>query len=128
MNRYSAIGRLARDPEARYFESGTMIAQFPLAVDGRKKDEVHFFECKAWGKTAEAIASHLQKGRQIGIDGRLEQEKWTDRESGKQRRKVVVVVESFTFCGSKADTESDPVSASSGAAPQSSENYDDMPF
>jgi single-strand DNA-binding protein len=102
-NKTVLVGRLTRDPEFK--EVGeTKIVKFGLAVDGRN-DDVNFFDCEAFGKSAELINQHLGKGRQILVDGRLKQDRWEDKESGQKRSKVVVVVENFQFLDKPQDTE-----------------------
>ena len=76
------------------------LASFTIAVDDRG-DYTNFIDCTAWGKTAETIANHFAKGKQIGVSGRLRQDRW--EKDGQKRSKVGVVVENFTFCGKKED-------------------------
>jgi single-strand DNA-binding protein len=102
-------GNLARDVETKYLPSGTAIADFSIAVNrvwkdaqsGEKKEEVTFAGCTAFGKTAENIAKYFSKGDQIFVQGRLKQDTWEDKETGKKQSKTKVVVESFEFIGGK---------------------------
>ena len=73
MNTCVLIGRLTRDPDLRYVQSGTAVTRFTLAVDRQfKKDETDFLNCVCFGKTAENIANHLQKGRLVGVEGSIQ--------------------------------------------------------
>lgn len=77
MNKLILIGRLANDPKLEFTKNGTAVAVFTLAVDRENTaKEADFIRCKAFNKTAELIAEHLQKGRQIGVDGRLQISQW----------------------------------------------------
>lgn len=119
MNTVNLIGRLTADPNMRYFESGKVIAKFHLAVN-RSKEETDFFEMEAWEKTAEVIGQYCKKGSQIGVSGRLLQERWPDKTTGANRSKVVVRCQRIELLGSKSEQTSGNVTASvpSHASPQ----------
>lgn len=94
MNRICLIGRLVADPELRYSQNGTAIANFRIAVDrpfsGRSGEkETDFIDIVAWRKLAEVVANNLAKGRLVGVDGRLQIREY---ESQGQRRKIAEVV------------------------------------
>jgi single-strand DNA-binding protein len=104
MNNITLVGRAGRDPEVRYFESGTMVANFTLAVNAYKKDEApDWFNLTIWGKQAQVAADYVKKGSQIAVSGRMTSEKWTDKTTGEEKTKPVVVVERITLIGSKRD-------------------------
>ena len=106
INTVTLTGRAGRDPEAKYFESGTMVAQVSIAIDKYKKNEKpDWFEVKFWGKQAQVAADYLKKGSLFGVTGRLEWETWTDRNTGEERRKPVIVGERLQLLGSKRDAE-----------------------
>jgi single-strand DNA-binding protein len=100
MNTVNAIGRFVSDPEFK-MAGDKELTTFTVAVDERYGDHTNFFDCQAWGKTAEVIANHFNKGKQIGISGRLKQDRW--EKDGQKRSRVFIVVENFTFCGKKDD-------------------------
>ena len=105
MNNITLVGRAGRDPEVRYFESGTMVANFSLAVNAYKKDEApDWFNLTIWGKQAQVAADYVKKGSQIAVSGRMTSEKWTDRTTGEEKSKPVVVVDRITLLGSKNDS------------------------
>lgn len=104
-NAVNLIGRLTRDPEQKFTAQELCIAQFTLAIDGRKKDDpASFIDCTAFGKTAEIIAQHFAKGKPIAIVGSLRQEKWEDKD-GNKRSKITVVVEGFSFLPRNSDEQ-----------------------
>ena len=83
INRVTLVGRLTRDPELRHLPSGQPVLQLGIAVNGRQKDErgnwtdkPNFFDVKVFGNQAETLATHLAKGRRVGIDGRLDWSSW----------------------------------------------------
>lgn len=100
MNSVILIGRLTRDPELKYGQSGNAYARFSLAVTRpMKRDETDFINCVAFGKTAETIGQYLRKGSQIGVEGRLQQNKYQSQ-NGETRYSYDVVVNTFDFCSS----------------------------
>lgn len=104
MNVITLAGRAGRDPEVRYFETGTMVANFSLAVNGLGRDaETEWFNLEIWGKTAQIAADYVRKGKQIAVTGSIKTEKWIDRTSGQEREKKVVKVDRLELLGSKAD-------------------------
>lgn len=109
MNQITLIGRAGRDPEARYFESGTMVANLTLAVNAFKKDDPpEWFNLEIWGKTGEVAVNYVKKGSQIAVTGRVKTEKWTDKTTGQERSKPVVVVNNLELLGSKRDQPEPP--------------------
>lgn len=131
LNKVIQIGRLTKDPELRYTQGGSSVANFSIAVNrsykvnDEKREETSFFNCIAWGKLGEIIAEHCKKGQRIGIDGRLQQRSWDDNE-GKKRYSIEIVVDNFQFLSSKGEAAPDEVPASE---PESSEPIDEnIPF
>jgi single-strand DNA-binding protein len=99
-------GNLSRNPELRYTPKGTAVVDIGIAVnrvwtgdDGEKREEVSFFDCTAFGKTAETIGQYFKKGGAIIVEGYLKQETWEDRQTNQKRSKVKVMVSRFHFCG-----------------------------
>ena len=97
------VGHAGRDPELRFFESGSCVCEFTLAVNRPPKDgqpqEPLWVSCKAWGKTAQVAGDYLRKGSKVALIGRLEIEQWSDRSSGELRSKPVVVIDRLELCG-----------------------------
>lgn len=121
MNVITLAGRAGRDPEARYFESGSVVANLTLAVNSTKRDEdPDWFDLQIWGKTAQVAIDYVKKGSQIAVTGRLITERWTDRNTGERRKKFVVSVERLTLLGSRQDREdpfSDPARTAAAQPP-----------
>jgi single-strand DNA-binding protein len=106
MNSITLIGRAGRDPEVRYFESGTMVANLTLAVSTGRDSEPEWFNLEVWGKQAQVAGDYVRKGKQIAVIGSIKTEKWTDKTSGEERRKMVVRVDRLELLGSKQDDNS----------------------
>lgn len=96
MNSVQILGRLTKDPEVRYTQDGKAVSEFSIAFN-RSKEDADFYDCTAWEKTAENIANYFKKGQRILIDGRLQQDKWRDQQSGETRSKIKIIVNRFDF-------------------------------
>ncbi len=104
MNKWIGIGRLTRDPEMRFTQSGVAVTTFTLAVDRQfKKDETDFIDCQAWRKTAEVIANHLKKGNQCAVEGRLEVSSY-ESQDGSKKKVARVVVDNVQFLGGRGQS------------------------
>ncbi|MDR0683830.1 MAG: single-stranded DNA-binding protein [Spirochaetaceae bacterium] len=94
LNHVSLIGRLTRDAEYKVLPSGQAVCNFSIAVNRRRKngdnweDEANYFDIVLWGKQADSLNRYLIKGKQIGIDGELRQDRW--QQEGQNRSKVVI--------------------------------------
>lgn len=140
MNTVCLTGRLVRDPELRYTPSGNPVCTFSIATTDRKKDgdnwvdDPTFVDMTAWGKRAETLSQYKRKGDTIIIAGRIKQERWTDKDSGKQRSKLVVSPERIEWPGSnetrtRQSQETNHQSAPAAASnPVADVNEDDVPF
>jgi single-strand DNA-binding protein len=96
---YTFRGRLARDPESKYFENGSSVTTFRIAVNkpGAKRDdgqEPDWFKVEAWRELGEAMADTLKKGDLVEVTGRVRFETWTDR-NGEQQTTVCITADRF---------------------------------
>ena len=98
MNKIMLVGRLTKDPELRYTQSGTAVTSFTLAVNRRfsKEKEADFINCVAWQKTGEFVAEYFKKGSALGLEGRL-QVRTYDSENGQKHWVTEVVAEQVEF-------------------------------
>ena len=101
MNKTILHGRLTRDPEIRYTQTGTAIARFTLAVNRMKKDEADFISCKAFGKTAEIMEKYIKKGTEIMLCGRIETGSY--EKDGKKVFTTDVIADEIDFVGKKEE-------------------------
>jgi single-strand DNA-binding protein len=121
-NSVCLVGRAGRDPEVRYFESGSVVANLSLAVNRRSRDdEPDWFNLEIWGKQAGVAADYVRKGSLLGITGSLRFDRWTDKSTGEERSKPVIRVDRLELLGSRRDAEQ---GGSDGGAPDD----DDVPF
>jgi single-strand DNA-binding protein len=102
-------GNITRELEVKYTPSGTACLDISIANNhvwfndaGEKKEEVCFVEARIWGKAAETVAAHFGKGSPILLEGRLTQERWEDKATGKARSKTLLRVNKWHFAGQKS--------------------------
>jgi single-strand DNA-binding protein len=106
VNSITLVGRAGRDPEVRYFESGSMVANLTMAVNRRSSgDEPDWFNLEIWGKQAQVAADYVRKGSLLGIIGSFKLDRWTDRATGEERTKPVIRVDRLELLGSKRDSD-----------------------
>ena len=103
LNRVTLVGRLTRDAELKSIASGVAVCKFSVAVNrsvksGEEwKEEASFFDVVLWGKRGEAVHQYLTKGKMIGVDGELRQDRW--QQDGQNRSKVEIVANNIQFLG-----------------------------
>ena len=106
LNHVIEIGRLTRDISERdfaYTTGGTARLNLSIAVNrsvkknGAWTDSVSYFDVTVWGKTAENIKAYLHKGKQIAVDGFLDQQRW--EKDGVKYSKVVIIADSVQLLG-----------------------------
>ncbi len=121
LNRVVLVGRLTKDPELKYTQSGVAVCRFTLAVNrpfknGQGDQEADFVNCVAWRKQAENTANFLRKGSLTGIDGRIQTSNF-DGLDGKRVFMTEVVADSVQFLepkNSRSDSqENSPASRKS---------------
>lgn len=145
LNKVFLMGNLTRDVEVRHTQNNTAIGKFGMAVNRRysvgdgptreQREEVTFVDCEAWGRTAEVISQYLRKGNPILVEGRLRLDQWEDKNGGGKRSRLLVVVESFQFVGSKEDSGGGEgggggarrTGGAQPAARAAAQSYDDIP-
>ena len=113
MNKVILAGRLVRDPEVRYTQTGKAVASFTLAVNRRfsrsadQQQTADFIPIVVWDKLAEFAGEYVKKGVQVAVDGRIGQNKWTDKATGNERENFLIIASSIRLLGSKRDIEQD---------------------
>jgi single-strand DNA-binding protein len=117
------MGRLTRDAELKFTNTGLAIAKFSLAVNRRTKkgetwqDEASFFDAVLMGKRAESLSKYLLKGKQISIQGELRQDRW--EQEGQKRSRVEIMVNDVQFLGTREAAPAGDFEPATGDTPQS---------
>lgn len=129
INNLTMTGRLTRDPETRFTQSGLAVCKFQLACNGYKKEDVCFVRCTVFGKKAEALHKHFKKGDPIGITGRLKLDQWEDKNTGHKREAHGIDVNDWAFIGGgKKGGEADDYSKDDWHEPGPVGDFDSTPF
>ena len=112
MNKVILTGRLARDPEVRYTQSGKAVASFALAVNRRfsrnnndGQPTADFIPIVTWRKLAEICGNNLVKGRRISVEGRIQVRSY-DAQDGSKRYVTEIVADEVEFLDSRGSTAS----------------------
>lgn len=124
MNNVTLTGRLTKDPELRYTQTQEPVARFTLAVDRAGKDAgADFIGCTAFGKTAEVIGKYCQKGRMIGISGRIRTGSY-QKQDGSKVYYTEVAADRMEFLGGREESSA-PASyqTTQAAAPAPAPSY-----
>jgi single-strand DNA-binding protein len=106
MNHYAGIGRLTAAAELKYTASGVAVTKFSVCIndvwkdrEGKRQEKSNFFNCVIWGKYGEVMQRLLTKGKQVGIEGKLEQSTWTDG-NGNKHSQITINVFDLTLLAS----------------------------
>lgn len=114
INQVILMGRLTADPEQRTTTTGKTVASFSIAVDRAGQDDsADFFNVTAWEKLGDLVVKYIGKGRRVLVQGRLRQDSWDDKETGKKRSRVEVVATDVTFLDGPNEGQSAPASKTS---------------
>jgi single-strand DNA-binding protein len=110
MNKFQFMGRLTKEPEARNTANSKAVATFSIAVNRKFSNattgekQTDFFNCTAFGKTAEFISKYFKKGQQVLVEGRIQNRSWEDT-TGAKRYATDFIVENTYFADSKNMSE-----------------------
>ena len=124
VNKVILVGNLGRDPEIRYTQQGTAVANFSLATtnrfknrNGEMEERTEWHRIVAWDKLAEICGQYLAKGKQVYIEGRLQTREWEDKE-GNKRSTTEVVTQTMQMLGRREGQGGSAASSPSGSAPE----------
>ena len=130
-NKVILVGRLTKDIAVRKTQSGDSVTSFSLAVsegkDAQGNDKAIFVNCSAWKGTADLLAQYCKKGDRIGVEGRLVQRRWEE----KQVTLTEVTVESIEFLQSKREESTASIPSMEERTEETftlSITSDDLPF
>jgi single-strand DNA-binding protein len=134
LNRVVITGNLTRDPELRTTPNGTSVCGLRVACNTRRKDQStgewtdkpNYFDVTVWGMQGENCAQYLQKGRPVGVDGRLEWREWQDRD-GNKRQAVDIIADSVQFLGSREAGENGGRFAPQSDVPADTGDFEQAP-
>ena len=127
VNKVILVARLGADPEVRYTNTGTAVANFSIATSFEPKDKdskprTEWHRIVAFGRLTEICGEYLSKGKQVYIEGRLQTREWEDRD-GNKRRTTEIVAGTMQMLGGKSEGQSDSPPMDDVPATE-----DDIPF
>ena len=109
VNKVILVGNLGRDPEVRYLEGGTAVANFPLATSetykdkqGRRVEHTEWHNIVVWRGLAEVAEKYLKKGMQVYVEGKLRTRSWDDKD-GNKKYTTEIVADNMTMLSRKDD-------------------------
>jgi len=132
------VGRLTREAELKYTNSGQALLKFAVATSTRRKkgdqwiDEPSFWDVELWGKQGESLNPYLNKGKLVAVEGSMRQDRW--EKEGVQHMKVVVNANSVQLLGSNEQHQGQPAKTQEVAQPpkqgkpEPDDFSDDIPF
>jgi single-strand DNA-binding protein len=131
INHVVLVGRLTRDAELKYTAGGQAVCKFSVAVNRRRKsgdqwvDEANFFDIVLWGRQGESINQYLVKGKVVGVEGELRQDRW--EQDGQNRSKVEIVASNIQLLGGGAGSGAPGAASGGGYAERRGDSYGDRP-
>jgi single-strand DNA-binding protein len=134
MQKVLLIGNLGRDPDVKYSQQGTAVAQFSVATterwkdkDGEPQEHTEWFAVKAFNRLAEIAGAHLHKGSRIYVEGRKRTESWDDKQTGAKHYRDLVYVDRIEFLDSKGNENGNSETAE-GASDETTVTDQEVPF
>ena len=127
LNKVILIGNLGADPEVRYTQSGTAVANFSLATtekwkgqDGQMQEQTEWHKIVAFSRLGEICGEYLSKGSKVYIEGRIQTRSWEDKD-GNKRYTTEIVAREMKMLDSR-------VSPHEGPPPPEPRSGDEVPF
>ena len=114
VNKVIIVGNIGKDPETRYTANGDAITNITVATSetwkdksGEKQEKTEWHQITFFGKLAEIVGKYLSKGSSVYVEGRLETQKWTDKE-GNDKYKTVIIAGVMQMLGGKGGAKQEP--------------------
>lgn len=135
LNKVFLAGRLTRDPELKYTQSGLAICKLGLASsrfykgrDGERKEDTTFVDVTVWDKQAEYLGQRLRQGAPVLVEGRLKTDSWEDKTTGQKRSKIDIQAVRVQELSWPADKTGGAVTPEPRAGQEEPIPEDDIPF
>jgi single-strand DNA-binding protein len=135
MNKVILVGRLGQDPEVRYTENGTAVANLSLATtqtwkskSGEKKEKTEWHRIVVFGNTAEFAKEYLRKGTMLAVDGQLRTRKWEDRDGTTKYTTEVLARQLTPLSSRQTESKPEPEEPDVPFDEKKEEGEEDIPF
>ena len=123
MNKVILKGRISKEPDVQALKDDKKVCKFTIAVNRRfKKDTADFINCVAWNQLADFVSKYFEKGSEIAVVGRIEIEKYVDKE-GKNRYSENIIIDEAYFCGSKTEKPSSDKPANNNSTSPADDDF-----
>jgi single-strand DNA-binding protein len=110
VNKVILVGNVGKDPEVRYSQSGTPVANFSLATNERFKDRnnewqerTEWHSIVAWQRLAEIVGEYVAKGSKVYVEGKLQTSSWEDRQSGERKYRTEIIARDLLLLGPRGN-------------------------
>ena len=135
LNKVMIIGNLGRDPEVRYTQGGSAVANLNIATnevwkdkEGQKQERTEWHRVVVWGKQAEIAKEYLSKGRSVYIEGSLQTRQWDDKD-GNKRYTTEIRCQRFVMLGGRGEGARDNAQGPQPPMPEDpAYNDENIPF
>ncbi len=135
VNKAIIVGNLGQDPDTRYMPSGSAVTNISIATSEKWKDKqtgeprerTEWHRVSMFGRLAEIAAEYLRKGSQVYIEGKLQTDKWQDRD-GNDRYTTKIIANEMQMLGGKMASKSVENRVASQSQPNTDDFDDDIPF
>ncbi len=138
VNKAILVGNLGADPEMRYTPSGTAVANFNIATsetrknkEGEKEIQTEWHKIVAFGRLAEICGEYLSKGKQVYVEGRIQNRNWEDRD-GNKRYTTEIIINTMQMLGSREGARTDAGQGAPQGGPPDTDapaaDIEDVPF
>ena len=114
VNKVILVGNVGKDPEVRYSQSGTPVANFSLATNEGFKDRndewqerTEWHSIVAWQRLAEIVGEYVAKGSKVYVEGKLQTTSWEDRQSGERKYRTAIVARDLLLLGPRENSGGD---------------------
>jgi single-strand DNA-binding protein len=114
VNKVILVGNVGKDPEIRYSQSGTLVANFSLATNERFKDRCGEWQDRtewhcivAWQRLAGIVGEYVAKGSKVYVEGKLQTTSWEDRQSGERKYRTKIVARDMLLLGPRENRDGD---------------------
>lgn len=133
VNKVILVGNLGRDPETRYLPSGEAVCNFSIATtdtwkdkSGQKQERTEWHSISIFGKLAEIASQYLKKGSSVYLEGRLQTQKWVDKQSEEEKQRTQIVADRMQMLGGRP-SETSASGVSQPEPDRHNSGFDDMP-
>ena len=135
VNKVIVVGNLGQDPDTRYMPSGSAVTNISIATSEKWKDKqtgeprerTEWHKVSMFGRLAEIAAEYLRKGSQVYIEGKLQTDKWQDKD-GNDRYTTKIIANQMQMLGSPRNSPAPASGSTPPAQPDSDDFDDDIPF